>query len=1233
MSGFPVDVTGSNGGQILFNGSYWNTEEPIWLSAYNVPVLTNPQVSTLTVNAYPAGNILLTSVNSNSQEYNAPLIFQRPPTDINEPAESLIMSLSHQVPTKPVDGQYITAAKDSSTVYDDLAVSGIQIFGDQVLGSPCQGYIGAGPVPGMMKLHATTAVEVDVLDVSTLNVVNVVSSTTSVANNYTANVYISTPTLYVSTIQGFPTGGGNIIISEISTNTLSTGTISTLSLYSQNITCSTLTASTSIRTLSLSTGTLQVSTISGFDINASTFSSIIGNVQFSITSTLEFKPSLGLSSINLGLGNVIQGLIGGAATQGLGVVLGGAALATGTVALFTGRQSGGVNPGVFQTVNGSTQLQFSTINTVTSNIFATTNSPNPLTTPGSTIYTSTIVPAGTYCVRSVGDPLNITNNASTIQMFGQWVPVFQSPATIPNLSTTNINLSSINGQAYTPGGGGTPTIPSTLQASTITVNGNLTNIGIGTLSWSGATFTNTQNTFTNPVAINNTLTTTGGAFLNAGATVNSGLTVASGNLNVTGNAFVTGVLQGGNVQAGSGVTVSGGIFVNTGGIQINSGNFNMTGGASVANITNLNVNQNLTVNQTVRASNISTNAISTNNVNLFTINNQTYPPPPGPATIPSTLNASTINVNGGQTITNGGLSVNTITNVNTINGSPYPPTSFSIPSTLNVSTINVNGGMVITNGNLRVTERISTIYISTDTVTANNTYTNFLSTGPLTAPNINTNTISTANINLSSVNGAIYPPPNIPIPSTLIVSTLNTNFMSSAITTASTIGTFALSTLTASILTCVVGGGSGGNLGLVYTDSGTQYGYTRSIGGNITTFLDPSQATGWSVQNGYAYGANTILRCFGSNSASPGTAQFFSTLTVCNNPPTNPVEANIQTYNPATAPTPTGTVISKAVSTLAITASTINGVPIPSGLGVPTGSITIWAGGSDSASTQIFNIPNGWLGCDGSVFINTLFPALASVLGNKYDYPGIITPPGQTRLPDLTYAVPMGTPFRNIGNTLTPTVAQINLQALSWESQYNTTSLNPTAPGTQVSTLSTWKIASKAGPVLNYGTLFPGSQVSVSGSPGIVFPDMYISSIIAYPGGPSDVGYILMKSRDGVTPIPRVPNTSTINAIGQGVVSATPGASPIVPYKLGTPGDIGIATTYRNQLGIEVGSHQHNGAADRQSSAIPGYNFSIGNANPIGPPYSPTVSTLAAGQNCAMPKAPNFLNMVYIIRT
>ena len=355
MSGFPVDVTGSNSGQILFNGSYWNTEEPIWLSAYNVPVLTNPQVSTLTVNAYSTGNILLTSVNSNSQQYNAPLIFQRPSADINAPAESLVMALSHQVPTKPVDGEYITAAKDLGTVYDDLAVAGIQIFGNQILGSPCQGYIGAGPVPGIMRLYASTSVQVDVLDVSTLNVVNLVSSTTSVANNYTANVYISTPTLYVSTIQGFPTGGGNIIISQISTNSISTGTISTSSLYSQDITCSTLTASTSIRTLALSTGTLQVSTISGFNVNASTFSSIIGNMSFTLTSTMEFKPSAGLSSINLGLGNVIQGLIGGAAAQGMGVVLGGAALATGTVALFTGRQSGGVNPGVFQTVNGSTQ--------------------------------------------------------------------------------------------------------------------------------------------------------------------------------------------------------------------------------------------------------------------------------------------------------------------------------------------------------------------------------------------------------------------------------------------------------------------------------------------------------------------------------------------------------------------------------------------------------------------------------------------------------------------------------------------------------------------------------------------------------------------------------------------------------------------------------------------------------------------------------------------------------------
>ena len=107
----------------------------------------------------------------------------------------------------------------------------------------------------------------------------------------------------------------------------------------------------------------------------------------------------------------------------------------------------------------------------------------------------------------------------------------------------------------------------------------------------------TQVVLARPTSVNNTLTTTGAAFLNAGATVNSGMTVASGNLTVNNNLFTLGVLQGATVQAVGSLSVgNGGIFVANGGIQIAGGNFNMTGGASVANITNLNVNQNLTVN-------------------------------------------------------------------------------------------------------------------------------------------------------------------------------------------------------------------------------------------------------------------------------------------------------------------------------------------------------------------------------------------------------------------------------------------------------------------------------------------------------------------------------------------------------------------------------------------------------------------------------------------------------------
>jgi len=1163
------------------------------------------------------------------------------------------MNTSLTVPTKPTDGEYITATKAAGTAYDDIAVEGLQVYGNQTTAGNTGAAAYITGSNGNLIIAAQDSVYISSLFVSSLTATNVVSTTATTGTSLTLTTFLSSASVF--------------------TSNLSTNSISTSQIVSKDIFTSTLT----------------VSTLNAPNFVASTLSTVVIDTKVTLTSTLSLTGSP--TNINLGLGDVIQGLVGGAATQALGAGLGGAGLITGAAALLTGRTSGGVNSNIFQTVNGSTQLQFSTIGSNVSSVFLTVNSPDPLTTPGLEISTTQGVAAGTYCVRSVGDPLYITNNVSSIQMLGEWVPVIQPTATIPVVAISSLTVSSING--LPPGGGGG--ITSTVALSTATVSGNLSSIGAGTFSWGGNTISPVQAIYNVPTSFNNTLTTTSGTFLNGGATVNgpnllvgaltplivnntarinnlstvlistaninvstvnnlaypppsgtptipssiflstvsvnggqsitngglavaggtnlfgglnasggttvfnglnvasggatiqNGLIVPTGNVTVNNSLFAFQILQGQTVQATGSLSVGfGGISIVGGGISMATGNLNMTNGSSVANITNVNVGQNLVANQLVRANAISTNQISTNNINLVTINNQSYPPPAPPSQIPSTINASTINFDGGlnntgsapiitgtitttnanvnfyngNAITAASISTNTISTnnitVNTINGVPYVPAGGGgIASTLNASTINVNGGINISNGGIINnsfepirSEFLSTVFISTGTITADTMRSDFLSTAMIRAAGVSTNFLSTQTVRADAV---------------------STNSLSTQTVRAGAVSTNFLSTQTV----------TAGNISSVFVSTGT---ITANI---IGTF-------NFSTIRGSINGAS------------------ISSLS------TNEISTNSLLANNGN------------ISSLVL--SSINGVQIPGNLGVPIGSITIWAGGADNGfSSQNFNIPSGWLLCDGSFILNSVFPTLASVLGNKYGYPGQGPPPGLTALPDLTFAVPMGTPYRNYTLTNIPSVPTINLQAQTSDSAYNTTSLAP--GGTQISSLTTWYITSKIGPVLNYGTVFPGNSITVAGS-SITFPSVYISSIIIYEGAANDTGFILLRSVDGTSPIPRVPITSTILAVGQGVAGTLPGGAD-TPYFLGSANVEGRSQVTRNQKGIEVGSHTHQGVPDTTSSAIPGSGFSVGNGGFTNANFQPYVSTPAnRARNVGTYTAPNFLNMTYIIR-
>jgi len=215
------------------------------------------------------------------------------------------------------------------------------------------------------------------------------------------------------------------------------GYISTPQLYVSSINGSEFT----------STGiTVQVAGVSS--LVANTVSSIGAELRTALVSTLQFNPSFSPNlDVNLGLGSLF-GNLAGAASGALGVLVGGAALGTGIAALSQSRQTNYINSNAYELVNGTTQLQVSTLAGPVSTIYRFVNSASP-TTPGEEVFVSTITGTGTY-IRSLSDPLNtVSSPNSTIQSFGQWVqlpdfPVASTVSTFSDLYTSSLRASTIN---------------------------------------------------------------------------------------------------------------------------------------------------------------------------------------------------------------------------------------------------------------------------------------------------------------------------------------------------------------------------------------------------------------------------------------------------------------------------------------------------------------------------------------------------------------------------------------------------------------------------------------------------------------------------------------------------------------------------------------------------------------------------------------------------------------------
>jgi hypothetical protein len=221
---------------------------------------------------------------------------------------------------------------------------------------------------------------------------------------------------------------------------------------------STFSVSTLIVPNWISTSFLNVSTlraenldVSGivFDASGILFAPLISSQSASINNITNvsvmqfaFKPTFTGAinvSFDLGLGQAIGGFL-----AGLGAAVGGAFIGVGTAlgltiqgaeqgiaTMIAGRPQNFINNTTYETINFTSQLQVSTLGNaypLYSSIFRTVSSASANSAPGPELFTSSFFLPGQICIRSVSDPFNLISgdsnlNTSTIQSFGQWVPL------------------------------------------------------------------------------------------------------------------------------------------------------------------------------------------------------------------------------------------------------------------------------------------------------------------------------------------------------------------------------------------------------------------------------------------------------------------------------------------------------------------------------------------------------------------------------------------------------------------------------------------------------------------------------------------------------------------------------------------------------------------------------------------------------------------------------------------
>lgn len=255
--------------------------------------------------------------------------------------------------------------------------------------------------------------------------------------NWQGNAQLATKNQLLSSVSGLYADIQDIGLSSITVGDLKVSTLTVANWLSAPI----------INVCTLHAQAIDISGValdpSGVIItNAISANQALFNLQ--ILSSLEFKQTFNNSvnvSVDLHVGEAISGALTGLGflifetLLGLGAGLGAAfqGIGNGIAAMISARgsQTTYINNNQFELLGGSTQLQVSTLGNaypLYSSITRFVSSSAANVVPGREIFVSSFFLPGQICIRSISDPFPMMTsdsnlNTSTIQQFGEWVPL------------------------------------------------------------------------------------------------------------------------------------------------------------------------------------------------------------------------------------------------------------------------------------------------------------------------------------------------------------------------------------------------------------------------------------------------------------------------------------------------------------------------------------------------------------------------------------------------------------------------------------------------------------------------------------------------------------------------------------------------------------------------------------------------------------------------------------------